>query len=262
MAGLSIGEVARRCGVSVRALRLYEAEGLLRPARSEAGRRVYGGDQLGRVHQILVLKRAGWTLAEIGRLLRAGPLDPARLIDVQIGLVEQRHAALERSLGALKAARATLAGGESLTVDLLCELIRTGEQTMVEDAWNEVFEKYYSAEDMERWKQAKAMTDDAAQRAYGQSWLELIGRVEAAMAAGVTPSDARAVALAQEWYALQAPMVEKVGLETWNKAATMYAEMDQWQTSAVKAPFSADVYAWVCAAVETGRAQGVVPPRR
>jgi DNA-binding transcriptional MerR regulator len=91
MAGLSIGEVARRCGVSARALRLYEAAGLLRPARSEAGRRVYGGEQLGRVHQILVLKRAGWTLAEIGRLLRAGSLNPARLIDVQIGLVEQRH---------------------------------------------------------------------------------------------------------------------------------------------------------------------------
>jgi DNA-binding transcriptional MerR regulator len=248
MAGLSIGEVARRCGVSVRALRLYEAEGLLRAARSEAGRRVYGGEQLGRVHQILVLKRAGWTLAEIGRLLRAGTLDPARLIDVQIGLVEQRHAALERSLGALKAARAKLAGGESLTVELLCELIKTGEQTMVEDAWTEVFEKYYSAEDMARWKEAKATTDTADQAAYGQRWAELIGRVEAAMAAGVAPEDPRAVALAQEWYDLQAPMVEKLGRETWNKSATMYAEMDQWQTPTVKAPFSAEVYAWVCAA--------------
>jgi len=248
MAGLSIGEVARRCGVSARALRLYEAAGLLRPARSEAGRRVYGGEQLGRVHQILVLKRAGWTLAEIGLLLRAGSLDPARLIDVQIGLVEQRHAALERALGALKAARAKLAGGERLTVDLLCELINTGEQTMVEDAWNEVFEKYYSAEDMERWKQAKATSDEAEQSAYGQAWAELIARVEAAMAAGVAPNDARAVALAQEWYDLQAPMVEKLGRETWNKAVKMYAEMDQWQTPTVKAPFSPEVYAWVCAA--------------
>ncbi len=250
MAELSIGEVAQRCGVSARALRLYEAEGLLRPARSQAGRRCYGADQLGRVHQILLLKRAGWTLAEIGRLLRAGALDPARLIDLQIGLVEQRHAALERALGALRAARAQLAGGERLTVDMLCDLIKTGERTMTEEAWNDVFEKYYTAEDMARWQQAKAATGEAERAAYSQAW-----------AAGIAPDDDQAVTLAKQWHDLQAPMVEKLGAQTWNKAATMYAEMDQWQTQTVKPPFSAEVYRWVCAAAEVARARGVVPPR-
>src|SRR5262245_35603441 len=48
MAGLSIGEVSRRTGLSVDALRFYEREGVLagRVPRDGAGRRVYGDDDV------------------------------------------------------------------------------------------------------------------------------------------------------------------------------------------------------------------------
>jgi DNA-binding transcriptional MerR regulator len=261
MVSLSIGEVAQRCGVSVRALRLYESEGLLSPARSLAGRRVYGAADLARMHQVLVLKRAGWSLAQIGQLLRAGPLDPARLLDAQIGVMQQRATALDQSLRALKAARARLSTGGTLTVDILCDLIKTGENCMTDDGWTDVFARYYAPEDMERWRQAKAMTDTPTQEEYGRSWAELIARVEAAMGDAITPSDARAMALACEWCDLQKPMVEKLGAATWTKAGKMYAEMDQWQTETVRAPFSADVYEFVSAAVDAARAAGLMPAR-
>jgi DNA-binding transcriptional MerR regulator len=66
---LSPSETARRFGVSVKALRLYEQRGLLTPLRTEAGWRTYGPDQIARLHQILALKRLGLPLARIAALL-------------------------------------------------------------------------------------------------------------------------------------------------------------------------------------------------
>lgn len=49
---MRIGELSRRTGVSIRMLRYYEEQGLLRPARTESGYRVYSEadvDQVGRI---------------------------------------------------------------------------------------------------------------------------------------------------------------------------------------------------------------------
>ena len=61
--------MAERLGVSPKALRVYERAGLVRPHRTDAGWRAYGPDQQARLHQVLVLKRLGLTLARIGELL-------------------------------------------------------------------------------------------------------------------------------------------------------------------------------------------------
>lgn len=71
---MRIGELAQAAGVSAKALRLYEARDLLRPcAHSVAGYRLYGSAALKRLQQILVLRRAGFSLTETGRLLH-GPV--------------------------------------------------------------------------------------------------------------------------------------------------------------------------------------------
>lgn len=50
---LQAGELARRTGVTVRALHYYHSIGLLVPsARSEAGYRLYNRDDIRRLHQI------------------------------------------------------------------------------------------------------------------------------------------------------------------------------------------------------------------
>lgn len=69
MADLRIGEVAERSGIATTAIRYYESEGLLpRPIRS-GGRRVYDSSVLDRLGLIDLAKRAGFTIAEIRRLL-------------------------------------------------------------------------------------------------------------------------------------------------------------------------------------------------
>ncbi len=82
---LRIGELARHLGLSAKALRLYEARGLLQPdAHSASGYRLYGANALTRLSEIAVLKRAGFTLTEIGALLQrtgsAAALVEARIV--------------------------------------------------------------------------------------------------------------------------------------------------------------------------------------
>jgi DNA-binding transcriptional MerR regulator len=77
--GLSIGDVARRTGLSVHALRFYEREGLLlseHVARGTAGRRLYGPEDVRWLGICTKLRRSGMPLAQIRRfaeLVREGP---------------------------------------------------------------------------------------------------------------------------------------------------------------------------------------------
>ncbi|MCJ9430088.1 MerR family transcriptional regulator [Kordiimonas marina] len=66
---MQIGELAERCGVSVRMLRYYEAEGLLNPARTPSGYRDFDAGDVETVRRIVMLNRAGLTLSTIRTLL-------------------------------------------------------------------------------------------------------------------------------------------------------------------------------------------------
>ena len=81
---IDIREVVRRTGLTSRALRFYEARGLVSPLRTHTGRRLYGPAELERIAQILALKRADLSLAQIQRLTAQRALDLGRLIDAQL----------------------------------------------------------------------------------------------------------------------------------------------------------------------------------
>jgi DNA-binding transcriptional MerR regulator/uncharacterized glyoxalase superfamily protein PhnB len=62
---LTIGEVARRTGLTPRTLRYYEDLGLLDPARTSAGRRVYDAAALDRLYRIRLLRSLGTPIADV-----------------------------------------------------------------------------------------------------------------------------------------------------------------------------------------------------
>src|SRR5690606_41993795 len=68
-ARLKVGELARKTGKTVRALRLYEELGLLAPLRSEGGFRLYGPDEVARVYWIAKLQDMGFSLHQIQTLV-------------------------------------------------------------------------------------------------------------------------------------------------------------------------------------------------
>lgn len=71
-----IGELARKAHVTVRTVRYYEALGLLKTqSRSVGGQRYYSDTDLIYLLRILQLKRFGFSLDQIGRIIRMGPED-------------------------------------------------------------------------------------------------------------------------------------------------------------------------------------------
>jgi DNA-binding transcriptional MerR regulator len=68
--GRLIGEVAARTGLSRKALRLYEAAGILpRPSRTPAGYRLYGDEAVALLQFVTQARRLGFVLAEIKEVI-------------------------------------------------------------------------------------------------------------------------------------------------------------------------------------------------
>lgn len=65
---MKIGEVAKRVGVSVSALRMYEQRGLIEANRSPGGTRKYSDSELARFHAIVGLTRAEVPIDTLARL--------------------------------------------------------------------------------------------------------------------------------------------------------------------------------------------------
>ncbi len=84
---LKIGDVAKKVGISVHAIRYYEKEGLLDgPLRTAGGFRLYGQGTVERLLFIQKAKEFGLTLEEIHRITRCGDqgLGPCCDLTVQI----------------------------------------------------------------------------------------------------------------------------------------------------------------------------------
>jgi DNA-binding transcriptional MerR regulator len=123
---LSPAETAKRFGISIKALRLYERQGLLTPLRTSNGStgaawRVYGSDQLARLHQILALKRLGLSLGQVGELLVGeDALDPILAFQERVLVKDSERIA--RALTLIRKARTKLASGAALSIDDLATL--------------------------------------------------------------------------------------------------------------------------------------------
>ena len=67
---MTVGEVAKKMGLTIRALQYYDREGLFSPSCiSEGGRRLYSNKDIVKLHQILTLKSLGFSFDEIKNCL-------------------------------------------------------------------------------------------------------------------------------------------------------------------------------------------------
>jgi DNA-binding transcriptional MerR regulator len=89
---LTIGEFARRSRLSIKALRLYDRSGLLRPADTDPGTgyRRYAPRQLYAARLIMLLRRLDMPLAEIAEIVNAPAPGAASRLDAYWKGVERR----------------------------------------------------------------------------------------------------------------------------------------------------------------------------
>ena len=70
---IPIGEMARRTGLSVSAIRFYEGKGLIEPVRTSGNQRRFLRSDIRRVSFILIAQQLGLTLGEIDALMAQLP---------------------------------------------------------------------------------------------------------------------------------------------------------------------------------------------
>ncbi|MBV8972673.1 MAG: MerR family transcriptional regulator [Sphingomonadaceae bacterium] len=232
MTTLSITEVCRRTGLSARALRFYEARGLVAAQRTAAGQRRYGVREVARLHNVTALKRAGFSLAQIAALTGHAWLDLDRLLAAQIADLTARRGAIDAALTGLRAAERRLAAGEVLDLDTLCTLIKQGETTMTtEEQWQKVADRYFTPEEQARWRAKIAdVPVGFDQAAYQAQWADLGSRIAADLP--LDPASDKAQAYLAEWNDLLKPFNMAADARMKTMAVELYDRMDEWSNEA------------------------------
>lgn len=98
----SIGELAQELEVTTRAIRFYEARGLIAPVRRGV-HRSYSRRDRARLRLILRGKNLGFTLEEVAQYLRLYDADPAQIAQTQMLLAH-----VERAIEDLQVKRADI----------------------------------------------------------------------------------------------------------------------------------------------------------
>jgi len=105
---MKIGEVAKAAGIGIDAVRFYEREGLIpTPARRPSGYREYTPDVVVNLRFIKRAKELGFSLKEIGDLLRLEASDATTAADVR-ERAEAKLEDLEERIRALQQMRRAL----------------------------------------------------------------------------------------------------------------------------------------------------------
>lgn len=196
---LRCAAAARRLGVTAKALRVYEAHGLVRAERTAAGWRVYGPDQIARLHQVIALKSFGFPLSRIAELLSGGMPDLATFLEWHEQMLCQEAERIDRARRLLGTARLKLATGDGLSLDDLMTLSK--ETTMTENrtenlaaAYAAVASKHFTAAD-------QAILTANAYRGMDKpdaDW-DALGQEASRLMKTVDPASAEAMDLVRRW---------------------------------------------------------------
>jgi len=128
---LSPSDAAARLGVSTKALRLYEQRGLLAPARTAAGWRVYGPNEMDLATEIAALRALGLSLAQIARVLGGDAKGLELALATHQATLEDRIRDLASMVAKVRDVRSGLAQGAMPATSELVGLIQPPSEITV-----------------------------------------------------------------------------------------------------------------------------------
>lgn len=193
MEALTVGQVAETFGVTVRTLHHYDEVGLLHPSeRTGAGYRLYTAGDLERLSTIVVYRRLGFSLEEIGELLDGA--DVVEHLRRQRDLVTTRLAEMSDLVAAIDRRLEAEMDNKPATTEDLKELFGDGYneeyQAEAQQRWG----------DTDKWAQSQERTKDMTPAQWAEVKAETEGfesDLGAAVRAGTPVDGDAAVALAE-----------------------------------------------------------------
>lgn len=109
---LSASEAAKRLGVSTKALRLYERQRLVTPARTASGYRAYGPSDMARAAEVVALRNLGLSLAQVARVVAGDHQNLGAALTAHEARLEEEIRHLVCKIDKARALRADIARGQ------------------------------------------------------------------------------------------------------------------------------------------------------
>lgn len=238
---------AARFGVTAKALRVYEREGLISPPRSQAGWRAYGRAEEERLAAILALKRLGLPLARVRDLMIGFRGDLDAVLALQEQALGARESEVRTALALVRAARARLGSGETLSADDLTQLVK--ETAMTDAKWTPelqaLADRHYTKDQQDDLKARKFDAGDQAVSA--AAWAALFAEGDR-----LRHGDPAAPA-AQDWARRWKEEVDKFTLgrqDLWESAGRFNAAALADPATRPQMPGSPEVWAFAGAAMK------------
>jgi DNA-binding transcriptional MerR regulator len=190
---LKVGELARRTGLTIRALHHYDEIGLLRPSlHTEAGHRLYTAGDVARLQQVLSLRQLGFSLEEVGRCLSRPDFSPLEVIRLHVARLREQIE-LQRGLcERLEALAEYFRPAGEVSAD---EFLRTIEVM-------NMIENYYTPEQLESLRKRREEAGEARMKQGQADWAELFADFRAEMEKGTDPAGPKVQALVKRQQAL------------------------------------------------------------
>lgn len=178
---LTVGQVARQLGVSVRTLHFYDEVGLAEPsARSHSGYRLYTTADLARLDQVVRYRRLEIPVELVADLLAGSAADRARLLGEHRRAVAARLSELERLVVAID--QIMTDDGEGMM----------SRDTTLREVFGDSWQQEWQDEAAQRWGQTDAYRESArrASRYTKADWITIKAQGEEVQQALIAAFDA------------------------------------------------------------------------
>lgn len=185
---LTVSEVSRLTGVSVRALHHYDSIGLLPPTTvTGAGYRLYDEKALARLQTILLLRELEFPLKEIKRIVENPDFDEKDALKQQIELLSMKRSRLDKLIA------------------LARKIYESGVNTMDFKAFDKSKIEAYAKEAKQKWGDTPAYKEyaqraesisEAEQKVYSAELMQIFAKFGEIKSK--SPTDDKAISLAKE----------------------------------------------------------------
>ncbi|MEN1936891.1 MerR family transcriptional regulator [Paenibacillus sp. 102] len=182
---ISIQELTKETGVTVRTLRYYDQIDLLKPSgKTEGGHRLYSETDVIRLQQILFLKEMGFSLKEIMNMLMTDELSLKESLEKQLKFVQEEQKKFNRMEKILQAVVYSAELEGELDWKIMFELIQLSRQS---PRIREMFQqKVFSDEEQKLLRNLPNMSEEDANV---REWVDVLKQLRNFMKEGKDASN-------------------------------------------------------------------------
>ncbi len=162
---MTVKEVSRLTGVSIRTLQYYDNIGLLKAtAHTQAGYRMYGESALERLQQILLLRELEFPLKDIAKMLDSPDFDREKALGQQIELLELKKDHIQNLISLARGIQQT--GAKAMDFSAF-------DKSKLEDYARRAKESWGKTDAYREFEQKSAGRSDSAERALGKGLMDI-----------------------------------------------------------------------------------------